>query len=173
MSGFVMKAELERDLKSVDNKFDQHKLIVTQRKWSAWRNGDQLNITTATWVPLQLNALTFDCDGVGFSSYGYPVQENGIYLVNVGVAWVNLVADKTWRCTVRVNAVQQATNLVHSSHTAYPSIISNFVARKVEAYKNDVIYAYAAHYSGVNTPDIQGGLDYSFMDVHLVSRLCK
>lgn len=172
MSGFVTTSELEKTLKNIDNKFDQHKLIVTQRKWRAYLSTSQLNITDNTWTKIQFDGLTYDCDGVGLSSYGYPVSESGIYLgiLNFTLAGTSVVADKTWGARFYVNAVGRPLSYIHSS---WISALTCQVIDEIRANVGDIIYGYAWHNAGVNTPDIWGNEWGTYMTIHLKSRLCK
>jgi len=165
------KEEFEQIQANINKKFDQHKLIVTQRKWRAYLSADQLNITDVTWTKVQFDTIDYDCEGVGFTTYGYPVQENGMLLVKLNIYWEHLIVDKNWTAAIYLNAVQKTQAENSTSRTSYIGVYTSDI---IEVNVGDVVYGYAFHDAGVNTPDIIGGTKvHTYMTVHKLSRLCK
>ena len=63
----------------LDKKLKQLELIVTQRKWMAYKEANQNNIVRNATTIIQLDTIVYDCDSLGFTDYGYVVQEAGMH----------------------------------------------------------------------------------------------
>lgn len=171
----MKNAEIElANLKSnLQQQFIQHALIVSQKKWWAYKAADQYNITNATDVTILFDQLYYDCDGAGFSSNGYPVTERGLYLVLLKVMWFNTLDQDNYMARILVNAVVEDTDYQPQSGSGALPYVNARCCAIVPADVGDVIYGIARHNDGTNNPDVFcGSRVYTNMIIHLLSRRC-
>lgn len=145
-----------------DDKFPR-----TDSRARGHRSGDQLNINTATWTKVELNAETYD-SGNDFdtANYRYTAPVDGYYLIIGQVTWSSVVNAKKWIAAIYVNGAQKSIPGFHSgSANSLSSIVVDI--QYVEAGQHIELYCW--HNAGVNTPDVVGGSTQTYMIIHLLS----
>jgi len=138
-------------------------------KARAYLSAQQSNIVDATATKVLLNAETydpggnFDADGVD-SEFIAPIS--AYYLIHGQITWINVVVAKRYRACINIEGVQKARAISQSS-----------MANHISAVVTDVLYVAAGesidlrayHQAGVDTPDIEGGQDSTYLTIHILS----
>lgn len=171
MEKYVTRTELEKIVNANRESFDQHKLLVTNHKWSVYLSANQLNLPSGARTEVEWDSIWWDCDGVGIVNYGYPVPERGTYLVCSEILWTEMPANVRCLICVYIN-----NTLIRDSWSPSGAFVSslngNIIGTYVQAEVGNLIKIRAYHNAGVNTPDIYGTRYYSWFQVHLLSRRC-
>lgn len=163
----------ERDQESVYRQLEAQELILTNRKWFAYLSAEQSNIAVGSWEVIEFDSLVYDCGGAGFSSYGYPVQEKGIYDVDLNVVMNSPVANVYYVFTINSGGVVWRRNGFYNPNQS-AQYRGMFLSCHVEADVGDVIQGYVQQISGGVSADLNGGSrDYTSMNIHLLSRSCR
>lgn len=169
----IEPSEFEGRMQQISQEIQAAKLVVTNRKWWAWKSSNQSNITNATYVTIQFdsNLTAMNCE-TGFSNYGYLVPERGIYLVDGVIQWYNTTALHEYMAKIYIDAAGVNYGYAHSSDAGV-----GYLTSKVFAFLpldvGEVVYLKAYHTDGTNTPDVFGGDAYrTHMAIHLLSRRC-
>lgn len=154
---------------SDDIVFSGDKVIQTNVKARAYLSADQLNLTNNTWIKILLDAETYDVGAdfdVANSKFVVPVT--GYYLISGYITWEgnSMVADKTYAGAIYRNGAVMVTNW---SSTSLIARLTNVLLDIAYLTVDDYIELYARQISGVDTVDIEGAENLTFLMVCLLS----
>jgi hypothetical protein len=162
--------QLEEERRLADKRAKQlyQEAIKTTAKARAYRNGDQLNISSGVFTKVELNAESFD-PGNDFdvSNYKYVAPAAGCYLMIGQVTWSSVVNGKRYIAALYVNDGQVA---IPGAHSGSVNALTSRVSDIREVGSGQSIELFCWHNSGVDTVDIVGGATQTFLAVHLLSK---
>lgn len=141
--------------------------IRTDSRIRAYLSNNQLNIVTGNWTKVLLDAETYDTGGnfdVGNNRFAAPVD--GFYLIIGQVRWQETVDGARWLAAIYING---ARIVVSDSHSGSTEILSCNIVDILYVPATQFIELYCYHNAGVNTPDVYGGSDSTYLAIHLLS----
>lgn len=142
-------------------------------KARAYLNATQSNLTDGTFTLVALNAKSYDPgSNYDVSTYKFTVPTTGYYLVNGSVLFSGVIADKRYTVAIYVNGVRYSNNDVHSSQCAAGAgqdYLSAQVSDIIYLASGQYVQLYARANAGANTVDVYGGLQFTYLAVHLLS----
>ena len=141
--------------------------LLPQALARAYLNANQLNLTSGAWTEVDLDSESYD-PGSNFNTttHAFTAPIAGYYLVVGKITYTQVVADKEYVIGIYLNSALYA---LARSHSALASNLDVFFSDIVLLSKDDVVELYAWQNSGVNTVDVQGGADDTFLAIHLLS----
>lgn len=134
---------------------------------SAYRDGEQSNLTTGNITQVQLNAETYDL-GSDFNTgtYTFTAPASGYYSVHGQVTYTNAVADKTYYAIIQVDDVDVLNSIANASLASFVTATTSGI---IYVASGSTIKLMARQVSGANTVDIYGYPNYTFLDIMLLS----
>lgn len=142
--------------------------LNTMASASAYLSADQTNLTSGSWVKVNLNTEAYD-NGSDFDTgnYKFVTPVAGRYLIVGHVLWKSVVANKVYRTGIYIDSTLARANIESvgdsTSDIHTPCVLIADIAATID------IELYARQDSGVNTVDIGSGSDQTSLDVQLLS----
>lgn len=140
-------------------------LSSIQTKARAYLSAPQINLVDGIWTKVLLDAESYDI-GSNFASYKFTTPINGYYLIHGNILFVNTIANKEYKVAIQVNDVSVYQGFYTTSITTY---LSAPFSDTIYLEKDDYVELYAQSRAGVNTVDIFGRNDTTFITIHLLS----
>jgi len=143
--------------------------FINPFKARAYRSTEQSNIPNNTWTKVLVNAISFDPgDNVDIVNSRIIVPLPGYYLIIGVILWKSgtVVADHGYYTGIFKNGALQIQDGAQSSSTL---AIMSSLASILYLSENDYIELYAWHNAGVNTVDIYGSSETTYITMHLLS----
>jgi len=142
-------------------------VMITTAKARAYAAADQLNIVHATPTKVVLDLENYDTSDA-FANSRFTVKEAGYYLVvgRVSYIGVSVVANKVYNAGVYLNGVMCGWDVKQSSVV---DLVSPSFLDIIYLDIDDYLELFAYHFAGVNTVDIYGRTDLTFLAIHFLS----
>ena len=140
---------------------------VTNAKARIYLSADQDNINSGVFTHILVDTIDYDPSGL-YAANGIKIKVPGYYVVFGATRWEGgtVVADKRWIGSIRVNNVERTADTRHSSMTE-AVICAPLDIMHLDV--DDVVELFCWQGSGVDTPDIDGALKWTYLGVHLLS----
>jgi len=129
---------------------------------------NQLNIVHGTWTRVLLNAITSGfTDGIeDTTNHKITPGVAGYYAVFGNLTFTEVVATKDYYAGLKFNGTTFVR--VSAVHSSVPYFVAILVYGHFYLTDTDYIELYCFHRAGVNTVDIVGSADNTFMSVQRV-----
>lgn len=150
---------------SDDIVFSGDKIIQTNVKARAYLSATQVDLVDNTYTKILLDTESYDV-GSDFASNKFTAPVTGYYSVNALITFTSVVADKQHTGAIYINGTLNRYFYFHSSNA---SNISGAFSDVIYLTAADYVELYGRHISGVNTVDVSGGAEHTFMTIHLLS----
>ncbi len=134
-------------------------------KARAYLSASQLDLVHGTATKVGLDAETYDI-GSDFADGKFTAPVNGYYLVTGQIRFTGVVANKSYISEIRVNGLTRLQTSYHASLSTHLSAVFSDI---IYLDADDYIELFAISNADVDTVDILGGTNYTFMTVHLLS----
>lgn len=143
---------------------------MNQSRARAYLNSDQLNLVNSTATKITLDTENYDNLGEfdSTTNYRFTATIAGYYQVNAEVGWLgtSIVADKRYEAYITRDGANVVSGNATPSGALYFSVaVSDIIYLAAGQY----LELWAVSYAGVDTVDVWGGTQNTFMSVHRLS----
>lgn len=135
-------------------------------KMVAGTTAGQLNLKNNVWTKVTLANEKYDPDS-DFASSTYTVGRTGYYLVNGQVSFTNIVANKAYDVGIYVDGSLTNFANIHASDATQAATATTTDIKFLTP--SDTVELYARSHAGVNTVDILGNNNGTYLAIHLLS----
>lgn len=159
-----------KTLDEITNDILAETTMKTQCKMRAYLSADQLDIPSGTWTKVLLDAETYDVGSdFDIENHKFIAPQNGYYLLIGSIQWKgsSVVADKRYYVGFKKNNTTFIT--LGNFHAADANTLTPAISDIVYLAQNDYIELYGFHAAGVDTVDIGGYENGTFLCAHLLS----
>lgn len=166
------KASLDARLDVVleeDGTLKDH-IVEVSAKARAYLGTSQHNLVHNMTEKVQLDTESYDPGGNfdSVTTYRFTAPIPGYYLFLGNIQFWDVVADKIYGCRIYKNGSLASAGRAHSSNV---SMVDASVRDIIYMATNDYMEFYGWHQAGVNTIDMYGDEDHTFMAVHFISKV--
>lgn len=134
----------------------------------AYLSADQENLTSGNNTKILLDSESYDV-GSNFASYKFVAPVNGYYLAIGQVSFKNTVADKLYVTDIYLNGASGTRAASHTGATA--GAVDVVASDVIYLDADDYLELYAQSAAGVNTVDVTGDENRTFLAVTLLKEV--
>lgn len=134
-------------------------------KARAYLSANQLNLVNNVFTKILLDTESYDI-GNNFANYKFTAPVDGYYPVAGQVFFTSVVADKSYTSSLYKNGSAIIYSTAHSSLATSVSVAFTDI---ISLVAGDYLELYARSAAGVDTVDVVGDSQYTYLAVHLLS----